>query len=116
MNVASTRWPDLFAEETPEKTRNSLWYSKVYKQVKDEAEVRQSHRSFLLYRDATASIMILLSLAVVWAVLAGVSVIPAPSHWVVLMLAAEVVLFMLTARNTGNRMVVNAVSIAVGQD
>ena len=52
IDIVSNRWPEIFAGETDEKSRNALWYSRIYSNVKDVPEVLQSHGNFLLYRDA----------------------------------------------------------------
>ena len=110
---AERKWPALFSSETEQKDKNALWYQKVYKPVRDLESVRNSHRNFLLFRDAFSSTILLFVLAVVlyftkYSVF-GIAV----SYTTILVLGLESVITLIAARNSGNRMVVNAVSNAL---
>ncbi len=112
-DAASTRWPDIFDESIGQSKRNSLWYSNIYKPVRDSSPVKQAHRTFLLFRDVTSGLAFLFFTAAIWFALGQTSWIP-PLHG-----ATPVVLFVFTvltlivARNAGTRMVVNAVAEAL---
>ena len=106
------RWPEMFAQEMDPKSQNSFWYSKIYWAVRDAPEVRQAHKSFLLYRDAASGLFILLialSLSI-----AAASRFPVPSlgGWSFLLLVAMLLIICQAARQSGHRMVTNAVTVA----
>lgn len=107
------RWPELFNDDMPPSKQNSFWYGKIYSPVKDTNEVKQAHRSFLLYRDALSGIFLLLLTIICWHLLAPDLPIASPSPWIYLFLLVTSFLMMFTAQNAGKRMVVNAAAKAI---
>lgn len=110
-DVAS-QWPHVFDEAIAASDRNSLLYRDIYKPVRHTHEVRQSHRSFLLYRDTFSGLFSLLIFAILWDSLGDPQFLGeiVPAVYVVLVISS--LLALLAARNAGNRLVVNAVAVA----
>ncbi|MBD1388982.1 hypothetical protein IC617_06030 [Neiella sp. HB171785] len=107
------QWPELFSEDMPPSKQNSFWYGKIYSPVKDTNEVKQAHKSFLLYRDALSGIFLLLLSVVAWQLTAPDLPIEGPSPWIYLFLLFTSFLVMFSAQNAGKRMVVNAAAKAI---
>lgn len=95
---------------------NKIWYKKIYSKVSDTPEVQQSHQSFLLYRDALASITILFIGGLGWWIAQCVFDIFPLSSFVLIALLGEALLLAVAAQNSGNRMVVNAAAVALAKD
>ena len=110
MHDLEHRWPELFAKDIKESDQNSYWYKHIYAPVQDAPQVVQAHRSFLLYRDAIAGLTILLVCFLVWRIAAVYLPIQYPSTWALLVLLAVNVVVGQVARQSGNRMVANAVA------
>ena len=110
--LVSQRWPEVFAENVDENTRNSRWYQQVYMSVKNSQEVLQAHRSFLLYRDSFSGLLLILVMTIGWALLGSSELIGEIKPVVFLIQAALTVLTLLAARIAGNRFVTNAVAAA----
>lgn len=110
-DVAS-QWPHVFDDAIAEGDRNSLWYRDIYKPVRDTYEVRQSHRSFLLYRDTFSGLFALLICTILWDFLGDPQLLGeiVPAVYGVLVISS--LLALLAARNAGNRLVVNSVAVA----
>lgn len=110
-DVAS-QWSQVFDDEIPESDRNALWYRDIYKPVRDTHEVRQSHRSFLLYRDTFSGLVILLIFTGLWDYLGNPQLLGeiVPAVYFVLIISS--LLTLLAARNAGNRLAVNAVAVS----
>lgn len=108
----SSRWPQVFDENVSERQRNALWYREIYRPVKDTNEVRQSHRSFLLYRDTFSGLMALLVCAALWDFLGTPQLLGEIAPAVYLVLVISSLLALVAAQNAGNRFVVNAVAVA----
>ena len=58
-----------------ESEQNAYWYKEIYRPVRNSPEVLQSHRSFLLFRDAASGLFILLARLVVVASLSRVDIL-----------------------------------------
>ena len=110
MHDLEQRWPELFAKDMEESDQNSYWYKYIYAPVQDAPQVVPAHRSFLLYRDALAGLTILLVCFLVWRIGAVYLPIQYPSTWTLLVLLAVNVVVGQAARQSGNRMVANAVA------
>ena len=111
MHDLEQRWPELFAKDMEESDQNSYWYRYIYAPVQEARQVVQAHRSFLLYRDAAAGLTILLVCFLVWMIIgAGFLPIQYPSIWTLLVLLAVNVVVGQAARQSGNRMVANAIA------
>ncbi|GAW97076.1 MULTISPECIES: hypothetical protein [Colwellia] len=111
--AAKERWSKVFDSATPAFERNSLWYRHIYKPVKDTNEVRQAHRSFLLYRDVFSGLVMLFITAFVWHLLGDPELIGEIVPEVFWVLGIFSALSLIAARNSGNRFVVNAVATAL---
>lgn len=106
-------WPKLFVQEMEESAQNAYWYKEIYTPVKDTLEVLQAHRSFLLYRDAASGLFILLIGLLVWRVIATFTLWPSLGVWPLLLLVGVILLLCLAGRQSGSRMVTNAVAVAL---
>ena len=107
------RWPKLFLHPMTENEQNAYWYQEIYRGVRNESEVVQAHRSFLLYRDAAAGLILLVVGLLVWILVGEAVPVPSVSFWSVLILAGIFVLVSLAARQSGDRMVANAVALGL---
>ena len=108
------RWPSLFLHEMKENEQNAYWYNEIYRPVRNAPEVLQAHRSFLLFRDATAGLFLLFVGIVLWKVVGEAAPVQSVSIWSALVLVAMFVLVSQAARQSGDRMVANAVAVALG--
>ncbi len=115
MSDLRERWPELFAQSMSEAEQNPFWYKKIYSTVKNEPEVRQAHRSFLLYRDAASGLLILLLGSLLWHGVSAYISLPALSGWALLVLAGVILVLCLAGKQSGDRMVVNAVAVSVAR-
>ncbi len=112
-DALSEKWPELFTSDMPPSEQNSFWYGNIYSPVKDTNEVKQAHKSFLLYRDALSGLFLLLLSIFAWQLIAPDLPIDEPSPWIYLFLLFTSFLVMFSAQNTGKRMVVNAAAKAI---
>ena len=106
------RWPELFAEEMDPSSQNSFWYSEIYWPVRNSPEVLQAHKSFLLYREAASGLFVLLIALLLSSVLASRFPSPSLGGWSFLLLVAMLLILCQAARQSGQRMVTNAVTVA----
>ncbi len=109
----SSKWPDVFSDSTSKEDRNGLWYREIYKGVRDRPEVLQAHGNFLLYRDAFSGLIGITAVISCWDSFGPVEIIGEINPWVYAVFGVSLVLTMVTARNSGNRFVVNAVAAAI---
>ena len=105
------RWPELFVQDMHESAQNSYWYKEIYLPARNAPEVLQAHRSFLLYRDAASGLFILMIALLVWRVLTPHVSLPSLGPWSLLVLAGVILLLSQAGRQSGNRMVANAVAV-----
>ena len=108
------KWPLLFLHEMKEDEQNAYWYNEIYRPVKNEPEVMQAHRSFLLFRDAAAGLFLFLGGLLLWKVVGEAVPVQSVSIWSAVVLSGMFVLISLAARQSGDRMVANAVAVALG--
>ena len=108
------RWPRLFLHEMEDEEQNAYWYKEIYRPVRNEPEVLQAHRSFLLFRDAAAGLFLLLVGILLWTVVGEVAPVQSVSGWSAVILAGLFLLVSQAARQSGDRMVANAVAVALG--
>jgi len=106
------RWPEVFSPEIDDATRNSRWYKQIYKPVKDEKEVLQAHRSFLLYRDSFSGLVIIFLGTMILSLVGNPEIIGEIKPIVLVIQGALTILSLIAARVAGNRFVVNAVVTA----
>ena len=97
-----------------EDKQNAYWYNEIYRPVRNAPEVLQAHRSFLVFRDAAAGLFLLLVGIVLWKVVGEAAPVQSVSVWSALILAGMFVLLSQAARQSGDRMVANAVAVALG--
>ena len=107
------KWPALFLDGMSEDEQNAYWYGEIYRPVRNEPEVLQAHRSFLLFRDAATGLFLLLLGLLVWKVVGEAVPLESVSIWSAVILAGTFVLVSLAARQSGDRMVANAVAVAL---
>lgn len=110
------RWPRLFLDDMGADDQNAYWYSDIYRPVRNAPEVLQAHRSFLLFRDAAAGLFLLLLGIVLWKVGGEAVPVRSVSNWAAFILAGMFVLLCQAARQSGDRMVANAVAVALRAD
>ena len=111
MEDLENRWPELFVQDMQESAQNSYWYKEIYSPARNDPEVIQAHRSFLLSRDAASGLFILLIGLSVWHVLSVHVSLPSLGPWSLLVLAGVILLLIQAGRQSGNRMVANAVAV-----
>ena len=90
------------------------WYKEIYRPVRNAPEVLQAHRSFLLFRDAAAGLFLLLVGIVLWKVAGEAAPVQSVSNWSAVILAGMFAVLCQAARQSGDRMVANAVAVALG--
>ena len=104
----------LFRDDMNESEQNAYWYHEIYRPVRNEPEVLQAHRSFLLFRDAATGFLLLLSGILIWKGFGEAVSVPSVSMWSAALLSGTFVLVSAAARQSGDRMVANAVAVALG--
>ena len=109
------KWPRLFQTEMEPSEQNAFWYREIYRPVRNDPEVNQAHRSFLLFRDAAAGLVVLLGGLVLWHLVGEIAPIPSLSGWSVVILAGVIVVLCRAAQQSGDRMVANAVVVALNR-
>lgn len=113
MEYLENKWPELFAQDMEENKQNSYWYRKIYSLVRNAPEVLQAHRSFLLYRDAASGLFVIMIGLLVWRFIAVCVSLPSLGVWSLLSLLGVILLLGQAGRQSGNRMVVNAVAVGL---
>ena len=108
------RWPRLFGHEMKENEQNAYWYKVIYRPVRNAPEVLQAHRSFLLFRDAAAGLFLLLVGILLWKLVGEAAPVQSVSIWAAVIVAGMFVFVSQAARQSGDRMVANAVVVALG--
>ena len=107
------KWPMLFLRDMKESEQNAYWFSEIYQPVRNEPEVLQAHRNFLLFRDAATGLCLLLFGLLLWKVVGEAAPVQSVSMWSAAILVGMFVLVSLAARQSGDRMVANAVAVAL---
>ncbi len=110
------KWPKLFLHDMKEDEQNAYWYKEIYQPVRNYPEVIQAHKDFLLYRDSAAGIFILLVSLLFWRILEEFIDLPSLSTMSLLALAIGFLALCLAAQQSGNRLVANAVTVALIDD
>ncbi|GEK09027.1 hypothetical protein PPE03_12760 [Pseudoalteromonas peptidolytica] len=108
-----TRWPSVFEDSLCPSERNSRWYKEIYKPVLNEKSVTQAHRDFLLYRDVFSALFVMLVVAITWGVWGEIEFVGTINTAVYYILIGSSLLTLIAARNSGNRLVMNAVAAAL---
>ena len=107
------KWPLLFLRDMKESEQNAYWFNEIYPSVRNEPEVLQAHRNFLLFRDAAAGLFLLLLGLLIWKVIGEAVSVQSVSNWSVGILAGTFLLVSQAARRSGDRMVANFVAVAL---
>ena len=105
------QWPDLFILDMEETAQNAFWYKNIYLPVRNAPAVIQAHRSFLLYRDAASGLFILLLGLLLWRGIAVYISLPSLGGWSLGLLVIVILVLCQAGRQSGNRMVANAVAV-----
>ena len=92
------KWPALFLDEMSEDEQNAYWYNEIYRPVRNEPEVLQAHRSFLLFRDAATGLFFLLLGLLLWKVVGEAVSVQSVSMWSAAILAGTFVSVSVAAR------------------
>ena len=103
----------MFVDAMEPSKQNPYWYRQIYAPVSGTPEVRQAHRSFLLYRDAVAGVVIFFGVLGVWWLAAERVGVPSPGAWPFVILVGLILVLSQAARQSGNRMVVNATAMSL---
>ena len=107
------KWPMLFLCDMEESEQNAYWFNEIYPLVRNEPEVLQAHRSFLLFRDAATGLFLLLLGLLLWKLVGEAVPVESVSMWSAAILAGAFVLVSLAAQQSGDRMVANSVAVAL---
>ena len=107
------RWPMLFLREMDESEQNAYWFNEIYPAVRNEPEVLQAHRSFLLFRDAATGLFLLFLGLLSWKLIGEAVPVQSVSMWSAAILAGAFVAVSLAARQSGDRMVANSVAVSL---
>ena len=107
------RWPELFAEEMSNSIQNAYWYEKIYLQVRNTPQVRQSHRAFLLYRHATGGLFAIASLGLLVKIASQLIELQVMGIWSLVVVLIIALFFAQSGRQSGNRLVRNAVAVSL---
>ncbi len=106
------RVPEYEALKLNNSEQNSYWYKEFYRPSNKQDEVASTHRSYLLYRDATA-----VSFVSVFALLVAKQLfsehlleVSYQSLWVFVVAIAG---FCIAARNAGQRLVTTAIAVSL---
>ena len=113
MSNLERRWPEVFGKDMRESEQNSYWYKYIYAPTQDAPQVAQAHGAFLLYRDASAGLTILFLFLLGWKVGAVYLPIQHPTTWTLLVLLVLDLVVGQAARQSGNRVVTNAVAARI---
>ena len=108
------KWPKMFIDEMRGEEQNPYWYNEIYRPVRNAPEVLQAHRNFLLFRDAATGLFLLLLALLLWKAIGEAVPLQPVSSWSAAILAVMFVLVSQAARQSGDRMVANAVAVALG--
>ncbi|MDD4438873.1 MAG: hypothetical protein PHS04_12690 [Tissierellia bacterium] len=98
--------------EEPE-LQHRLWY-KILKKYPDDEMILQSHRDYLMYRDLTAILFLLIVLYIVIFIimkLAGVNILSLP----IIVYMVEYFLLVISTRNKAERFVLNVIACDLSQ-
>jgi hypothetical protein len=87
---------------TEPREQNSRWYA-LYKMVEEKPEVRDAHRSFLMYRDMAALSLPFIGIAPFWLYHANAT--PEAQWLAALLFAAQYLLTAISAKHSGVRFV-----------
>lgn len=93
---------------TEPKKQNAMWY-KLYKQIENEPEVVEIHRSFLMYRDMAVMSLPFVALAPLYLYFAGA--LPGAQWFGASLFAAQYLVTAISGRHSGIRFVTNVLAV-----
>lgn len=101
----------LLDESLSPRERNVYWYNHIFRPVRDSAAVSNSHRRYLLYREASAGAFVIFWITTLFD-LVGRAIYDFPlMTWPAYLFAAIYILLLIGAANeAGNRMVTGAIA------
>lgn len=88
--------------------QNALWF-RLYKKVESDTTVSESHRNFLLFRDLAAMSLLMIPVAIVASLLAGISVSQMIAIGAIFL--TQFIVTALAAKHSGTRMVMNVLAL-----
>lgn len=101
----------LLSDEMTPGERNSHWYRNIFLEIRDIPAVANTHRQYLLDRDASAGVALLSLIAALCDVIARIFFqVPVLSIYAYLALVLYTFLLASSAANSGNRMVTGAIA------
>ena len=107
------KWPMLFLLKMSASEQNAYWYKEIYQPARNAPEVVQAHRKFLLFRDAASGLFVLLLCLLLWQMLTALMPLPSLRIWSVVVPVIIVLFLCQAARQSGDRMVANAVVVGL---
>lgn len=101
----------LLSEHMTPRERNSHWYNHIFLEVRDIPAVANTHRQYLLDRDASAGVATLTFITALCDMITRLFFdVTVLSIYAYIALALYTLLLILSAANSGNRMVTGAVA------
>lgn len=101
----------LLDESMTPKERNSHWYTRVYRPVRESSAVSNTHRRYLLYREAATGAFIVFWVTVLTDLVSRIAYGFPLMVWPAYLVSASYVLLLIGAANqAGNRMVTGAIA------
>jgi len=88
--------------------QNARWYQ-LYKQIENEPEIAEAHRSFLMYRDMAVLSLPFIALAPLFLYFSGSS--PGPQWLGATLFTVQYLLTAISGRNNGIRFVTNVLAV-----
>ncbi|HDM8237084.1 hypothetical protein ACXZ7L_08930 [Vibrio campbellii] len=108
--LLKARVPEYESLKLNNSEQNSYWYKEFYRPANRQDEVASTHKSYLLYRDATA-VSLVSAFALVIAKQAFGEQLLEVSYQSLWMFVASIIGFSIAARNAGQRMVTTAIAV-----
>lgn len=101
----------LLSESMTPRERNSHWYNRIYLSVRETPAISNTHRRYLLYREASAGVFMVLLIVFLSDVLSRIIFeLPLMTFSSYLAITAYVLLLIGAATKAGNRMVIGAIA------
>lgn len=101
----------LLNESMTPRERNSHWYNRIYRPVRETPAVSNTHRRYLLYREASAGAFMVLSIVALSDAFGRILFeLPLMTLSAYLVITTYVLLLIGAASKAGNRMVIGAIA------
>ncbi|MBL4857118.1 MAG: hypothetical protein JKX89_09435 [Idiomarina sp.] len=101
----------LLASDMSPKERNSYWYQYIYKPVRHLSAVSNTHKRYLLYRDATAGVFVVTIIVFLSDIICRMAwALPIISPLAYVVSSIYLLLLLGSAKNAGERMVTGAIA------